>query len=120
MLPDAGYFDYLPLKYNTARFNELEPLFSDIIHAFSDNPRTNQPRVKAALLNIMKIIHEELNGNQAIPLGNRTANQYYERVMSCKQYIDEHPGEKLSLETLALQFGSSPSFSNTSVRISLW
>lgn len=110
MLPDDGYFDDLPQIYNTARFDELDPLFADIIQSYLADPQTNQPRMRAALLNIMKIIDEELDGIPYIPLEKQDANQYYERVMSCKHYIDEHLDRRLSLETLASEFGSSPSF----------
>jgi transcriptional regulator GlxA family with amidase domain len=114
-LPDDGYFDGLPLKYNTTRFGELEPLFSKIFLALKVGQQTSQPRMKDALLQIMNIIDEELNetctlANPSMPFENQIANQYYERVMASRHYIDKHLGNKLSLETLALQFGSSPSF----------
>jgi len=110
MLPDGGYFDDLPLKYNTARFNELEPLFFNIFQAFWDDRQTNQLRMNAVILQIMNIIYEEMDDNPSILLEKLAINQYFERVMACKQYIDKHPGNKFSLETLALQFGSSSSF----------
>lgn len=115
MLPDGGYFDDLPIKYNTNRFNELEPLFSGIIQAFSDDRQTNQPRMKGALLLILKIIFEELDdtrarANPSMALENQTTKQYYERIMVSKQFIDQHLDHKLSLDTLAHGFGSSPGF----------
>ena len=124
-LPDGGYFDALPLKYNSARFNELEPLFSGIIDAFSSDPQANQSRMKAAVLQIMDIIIEELDNLRAnarmraksrehaapsMPLEKQKTNQYHERITATRQYIDEHLGDKLSLDTLARRFGSSPSF----------
>jgi transcriptional regulator GlxA family with amidase domain len=114
-LPDDGYFDDLPFKYNTTRFNELEPLFSKIFLAWKVGRQTSQPRMKAALLQIMNIIDEDLDDTRtcagpSVRFENRTANQYYERVMASRHYIDKHLGHKLSLETLALHFGSSPSF----------
>lgn len=114
-LPDDGYFDDLPLKYNTTRFDELEPLFSKIFLALNVGRQTNQPRMKSALLQIMNIIDAELDearmcANPSISFKNRYANQYHERVMASRNYIDKHLGNKLSLETLAFQFGSSTGF----------
>ncbi|HEX3047447.1 MAG TPA: AraC family transcriptional regulator, partial [Bacillota bacterium] len=106
-LPDSDFFDHLPYKYNTAKFEEFEPLFSELLQAFLKDPQANQPVMKSLLLQILNLVNAELD-SPFIPSEKRIAEQYYERVMKSKLFIDSNIGSKLTLENLALQFGTNP------------
>jgi transcriptional regulator GlxA family with amidase domain len=106
-LPEGNFFDHLPYKYNTAKFQEFELLFSELLQSFLKDPQANQPGMKSLLLQILNLVNDELD-NSFIPSEKRITDHYYERVMNSKRFIDTNLGNKLTLENLALQFGTNP------------
>jgi AraC-like DNA-binding protein len=109
VIPDEGYFDSFPDRYNTGKYNELEPLFTNIVAAVLNGKEANQPYLKANLLRIMEIITGELGANP----GNRekrTIRNNYDKIIACKEYIDNNLGDKFSLEQLAGRCGLSRNF----------
>jgi AraC-like DNA-binding protein len=108
-IPDEGYFDQFPDRYNTAKLNELEPLFGNIVQAFASSKENNQPYMKVNLLNIFEIILGELSDNTETH-GKRTIRNNYEKIIACKESIDNNLGSKFTLAALADQCGLSPNF----------
>jgi transcriptional regulator GlxA family with amidase domain len=109
-LPDGDFFDDLPYQYHTAKFDEFEPLFSQIRQKFLNDPQANQPYMKSLLLQILNLVYDELDSNLSRDLGIRSDDHNYQRVMNSKLFIDSNLGGKLTLENLARQFGTSPAF----------
>lgn len=108
-IPDEGYFNCFPSHYNTAKFSEIEPLFINIVKAFTNCKETNQPYMKANLLKIFNIINNELRNN--LPeIEKRTIHNNYDKIISCKEYIDNNLSGKFSLEALAEHSGLSRNF----------
>lgn len=108
-LPDEGYFNHFPDHYNTAKFNELEPLFANIVQAFINSKEKNQPYMKANLSKIIDIIWGELKENPQNS-GKRTIRNNYDKIIACKEYIDNNLGSKFTLEMLAERSGLSRNF----------
>lgn len=109
MVPDEGYFNHLPDRYNSSKLNELEPLFANIVQAFISGKEANQPYMKANLLNIMDVIDTELSDNSTA-LEKRSIRNNYEKIISCKEFIDNNLGGKFTLEMLADRCGLSRNF----------
>ncbi|MCL6588596.1 MAG: helix-turn-helix domain-containing protein [Firmicutes bacterium] len=109
-LPDSDFFDDLPYQYHTSRFDEFEPLFSGIHQRFLNDRQANQPYMKLLLLQIINLIYEDLDSHPSRFRRNRINDQYYQRVMNSKRFIDNNLGAKLTLDNLARQFGTSPTF----------
>lgn len=108
-IPDEGYFNHLPDRYNTAKFSVLEPLFANIVQAFMSGKENNQPYLKANLLKIISIIDAELGVNPR-NIEKRTIRNNYDKIISCKEYIDNNLGDKFTLEMLAKRCGLSRNF----------
>jgi AraC-like DNA-binding protein len=106
---DEGYFDNYPDYYNTNRINELEPLFANIVQAFGNCKEANQPYMKANFIKILDIIDSELGDNLETH-ERRTIRNNYEKIIACKEYIDNNLGSKFSLEMLANRCGLSRNF----------
>ncbi|HEX3048715.1 MAG TPA: AraC family transcriptional regulator [Bacillota bacterium] len=108
-IPDEGYFDHLPDRYNTARFSEIEPLFANIIQAFTNGKENNHLYLKANLLKIFSIIEAELGDNPR-NIEKRAIRNNYDKIITCKEYIDNNLGDKFTLEMLARRCGLSRNF----------
>lgn len=109
LIPDEGYFDRFPYQYNTDKLNELEPLFANIVQAFASGKEANQPYMKANLLKIIDIIVNELNDNPETHK-KRTIRNNYDKIIACKEFIDNNLGSKFTLEMLAERCGLSRNF----------
>jgi AraC-like DNA-binding protein len=109
IIPDNGYFENFPDHYSTSKFNELDPLFANVIQSFRNNKSNNQSYMKANLLNILGIINDELSNN-VHKLQRRTIHNNYDKIISCKEHIDKNLGNKFSLDILSGMCGLSKNF----------
>lgn len=108
-IEDYGYYDCFPNCYHTSKINELEPLFANIINSFLNNKERNQAYMKVNLINIMDIITNELN-HHSKNTQRRSIRNNYDKIISCKEYIDKNLDKRFELETLAERCGLSKNF----------
>lgn len=106
-LSSDNSFSEFPEHYNTNKINEIEPLFSNIINSFKSNKIASQPYMKANILKLFDIIYNE--STNCIK-EKRTIKNNYEKIIQCKNYIDNNLGEKFTLEMLAKMCDLSKNF----------
>lgn len=109
IIADQGYFNHFPDHYNSDKFNELDPLFANIVQTFANGKEINQPYMKANLISIMDIIDTELGSNPENHK-KRTIRNNYKKIIACKEFIDNNLGSKFTLEMLAERCGLSRNF----------